>query len=72
MGVYAALEVLSILGPSNRYNTQSVGLDAASQSVSTPGVQIYSTRAADLQAQKSELENLIKSRFNTKIFMTHI
>lgn len=72
VGVYAALEVLSILGPSNRYNTQSVGLDAASQSVSTPGVQIYSTRAADLQAQKSELENLIKSRFNTKIFMTHI
>lgn len=73
IGNYAAMEILSQLGPTIRSSSQSVSLDGASQSTSGPGYQLFVTRYEQLQAQCQELEDLIKHRFGKGgVFMSHI
>jgi hypothetical protein len=71
IGTYAAMETLSTLGPLNRYSSQSIGLDSASQSQSGPGNQIYALRMQELEKKAEMLKDLIRNRFSNKIFMTH-
>lgn len=71
IGTYAAMEVLSLLGPLNRNNSQSISLDGASQSTSGVGPQLYVVRYQQLQEKAKDLEDLIKSRFGKKIFMSN-
>lgn len=72
IGAYAAMEILSMLGPLLRYNSQSISLDGASQSTSGPGNQLYVVRYQQLQEKAADLEDLIQSRFGKRIFMSHI
>lgn len=72
IGCYAAMEVLSLLGPLNRHTSQSISLDGASQSTSGPGPQLYVTRYGELKDKVDDLIDLIKSRFGKKIFMSHM
>lgn len=72
IGYRAALMILSMLGPTNKYNSKSIGIDGASQSLGGPGNQQFALRAQDLEKQIAELEQSIKSYFGSKIFMSHI
>lgn len=72
IGCYAAMEILSLLGPLNRYTSQSISLDGASQATSGPGYQLYVLRYQQLEARVQDLMDLIKSRFGKKLFMSHM
>lgn len=72
IGSTAALMILSLIGPLNRFNSQSISLDGSSQSVSGPGPQLYVQRMQDLQAKVQDLQDLIAKRFGKKFFMSHI
>lgn len=73
IGDYAAMEVLSMLGPLIRVTSQSISLDGASQSTSGPGHQLYALRYQQLQEQADNLKDLIKRRFGKgAMFMSHI
>ncbi len=69
IGVIAAVEALGLLATTNaRNSSHSVGVDGLSQSISTPGPQIYQTRIDMLTAKKEMLVNKIRSMFGTKLF----
>jgi len=72
IGTYAAMEVLSMLAPLNKYNSQSIGLDGASQSISGPGNQIYALRYQELEEKAEKLKDLIRAFFSVKILMSNI
>jgi len=72
IGTYAAMEVLSLLGPTNRWNSQNIGIDGASQGISGPGNQLFALRMQELTAKADQLRDLIKKRFSNAIFMRHI
>lgn len=70
---YACIALLSMLGPgTNRANSQSISIDASSQSVSTMGPNIYQTRIADLSTKSAEIKDQIKAYFSQKIYMDSI
>lgn len=72
VGLYAALDILSLLGPINRHTSQSISLDGASQSTSGPGPQLYALRVQQITERAADLEDLIAKRFNKRMFMSHI
>lgn len=72
VGTYAAMEVLSLLGPTRLFNAQSINVDGTGQSVSGPGVQWLTTRLGELQQKAAELKDLIKANMSRKIIMSHI
>lgn len=72
IGTYAAIEVLSILGPTQKWNSMSIGLDGASQGVSGPGNQLYALRVQELMQKAENLKSVIQSRFTNRIVMRHI
>lgn len=72
IGAYAAMDILSMLGPTNKWNSQSIGIDGASQGVSGPGNQLYALRMQELAGKADNLKDLIRSKFSNKIFMRHV
>lgn len=73
IGNYAAMEVLSLLGPTIRTNSQSISLDGASQSTSGPGNQLFVVRYEQIKEKVQDMEDLIKRRFGKgAMFMSHI
>ena len=72
IGSQAALMILSMIGPLNRFNSQSISLDGSSQSVSGPGPQLYVQRMTDLQTKIQDLQDLVAKRFGKKIFMSNL
>jgi hypothetical protein len=69
IGVIAAIDVLALLATTNaRNSSHSVGMDGISQSISTPGPQIYDARITLLTAQKEMLVNKIRTMYGTKLF----
>jgi hypothetical protein len=72
IGSMAAMEVLSMLGPTIRWNSQSISIDGTSQSTSGPGNQLYALRYQQLQQKADDLIDLIRTRFGKKVFMSHI
>lgn len=63
IGSYAAMNVLSQLGPLNRTTSQSISVDGTSQGTATPGPQIYALRYQQLEEKVKDLEDLIKHRY---------
>jgi hypothetical protein len=72
IGVEAAISVLSMLGATNRVSSHSLGVDAMSQSVSTPGPQVYQARIEALMAQKKKLISRLQMRHGLKIFAGNV
>lgn len=69
IGVIAAIDVLSLLATTNaRNSSHSIGVDGLSQSISTPGPQIYDGRIQLLDAQRQNLINKLRNKFGTKTF----
>lgn len=69
IGSRAAVEVLSQLALSfARTNSQSLGIDGLSQSVSTPGPQIFKGRIEELEEKMKGIAKKLKANFGYKIF----
>lgn len=72
IGTVAAMEILSMLGPTNKYNSKSIGIDGASQALSGPGPQVFALRLQDLEKKKIELTETVKKYFGGGIYMSNI
>ena len=69
IGCVAAVEVLSQLALTYaRANSHSLGIDGLSQSVSTPGPQIFKVRMDELEEKKKAIMKKVKAIFGFKIF----
>lgn len=72
IGWLAAKEILSMIGPTRNFNSASIGLDAASQSVSGPGHQLYTQRMQDIDQNILRMEPTIKSLFGFQFYMSNV
>lgn len=72
IGVIAAIDVLSLIAPSNIYNSQSVSQDGISQSSSGPGPKLYELRINELEAKKADIIKKLKGIFSGKFFIDNI
>lgn len=73
IGTIAAQEVLSMLATTYaRSQSHSLGIDGMSQSVSTPGGQIFKNRFEELEEKKQRLVRRVKSLYNRKLFSSHV
>lgn len=69
IGSRAAVEVLSQLALSfARANSHSLGIDGLSQSVSTPGPQIFKGRIEELEEKMKAISKKVKALFGFKIY----
>lgn len=72
IGCIAAISILSLVAPSNIYNSQSLSQDGISQSSSGPGPRIYEKRIEELEIKKDSLIKKLKGIFSSKFFIDNI
>lgn len=72
IGCVAAIDVLSEIGATNIYNSQSQSQDGISQASSGPGPNIYARRIEDLVFKRDELIKKLKGIFSSKYFVSNI
>jgi len=72
IGVVAALNTLSLIAPSNIYNSQSLSQDGISQSSSGLGPRLYELRISELERKKEELTRKLKAIFFSRIIFGNI
>lgn len=72
IGAIAAIEILSEIGPTNRFNSQSQSQDGLSQSSSGPGPAIYKQRIEDLSIKRDGLVKKLTAIFSNKFFLNNI
>lgn len=72
IGCYAAMEVLSLLAATNRSNTHSLGMDGMSQSISTPGPEVYNVRISYLDEKRKKMLGKLKAMYGRKFVMSNI
>lgn len=66
----AAIDLLSRLGPLVRTTSSSLGLDGMSQSIGSPGPNIYALRISDLKEKRDELIKNIRMMYYNSIMMS--
>jgi hypothetical protein len=71
IGNKVALRVLSMLGPTQKYNSKNVSIDGVGQGLSGPGVQQFKERKDDLEKQIAAGKDLVRKYFGNSIYMTH-
>lgn len=72
VGMTAAINILSSMQATNKYNSQSLGADGISQSSSGPGPQVYAKRIDDLQNQRERIMQRVRAVFHSKYFLSNI
>ena len=72
IGIIAAINVLSIIAPSNIYNSQNLSQDGISQSSSSLGPRIYELRISELERKKEESIRKLRSIFFSRFFIGNI
>lgn len=72
IGIIAAIDVLSLIAPTNIWTSQSQSQDGISQSSSSPGPQIYRTRLEELEMKKQDIIKKLKGLFMGKFFISNI
>lgn len=72
IGCIAAIDALSLIAPSNIYNSQSLSQDGISQSSSGPGPRLYELRISELEDKKNKLISKLKGIFSGKFFIGNI
>jgi hypothetical protein len=73
IGTAAAMDILSVLA-STKANSSggSLGIDGMSQSISTPGPELYRTRLEELEKKKYALVKRIKAYYGTSLFSGNV
>lgn len=69
VGIFAAIRTLEQLAATNRQQSFSLSIDGMSQSVSTPGVEVYSRRLEQLEREKATITNKLKAMYRKKMFV---
>lgn len=73
IGVVAAMDVLSMLAPTNARNqSASLSIDGMSQSLSSPGPEIYSKRLEDLKERREMLVKKLKAWAGITLFSGNV
>lgn len=73
IGTVTGIEVLSQLAATYARNSSgSLGIDGLSQSVSTPGPEIFSRRITDLEKKRAMLTKKIKVLYGTTLFSSNV
>jgi len=72
IGCYAAIEALSLLASTHRTNSQSLGMDGASQSTSGPGPQVYDGRIKLLEDRRKNLLSKLRGMMGSKFVIGNI
>lgn len=67
IGINAAIDILGIMASNNKAGSYSLGIDGYSQSVSTPGPQVYDARINLLTNKKSTIVKRLKTLFAKNI-----
>jgi len=67
IGCIAGLEILNTLQITNKASSYSQGIDGISQSISTPGPQVYKPKIDFLMAKRNELAGKIKNIYGMGI-----
>lgn len=72
IGVQAAIEILELLAATNAQTTsQSLSIDGLSQSIGTPGSQMYEVRVQSLKEKKRWIVKKLKSIYGMTLFSSH-
>lgn len=73
IGAVTAIEILSQLaGTYARNSSGSLGIDGLSQSVSTPGPEIFTKRVNDLKEKRALLTKKLKVMYGTTMFSSNV
>lgn len=73
IGAIAAMEILSMLATTYaKVQSTSLGIDGLSQSVSTPGPQIFKVRLEELEKKRDLLRKKLKGMFSKKVFASSL
>jgi len=72
VGLTAAIDVLGKLAATYRVASYSTGLDAASQSVSTPGVALYDAAILRMQTEKKAKISQLRGLYYRRIFCENV
>jgi hypothetical protein len=73
IGTMAAQEILSMLAVTYSKNqSASLSLDGVSQSVSTPGPNVFKVRMDELEEKKQRIIGKLKALYGLKLFSSHI
>lgn len=73
IGVVAAMEVLSALGATyGKSSSHSLGIDSLSQSISTPGPQIFVQRLNDLAEKRKWIVKKLKTSYGLNLFSGNV
>jgi hypothetical protein len=72
IGIIAAINILQALAATNRVASYGLSLDAASQNVSTGGVNLYDPVIEKLELRKKTVMGRLKARWNRKFFVSNI
>lgn len=67
IGINAAIDILGIMASNNKAGSYSMGIDGYSQSVSTPGPQVYDSRINLLVAKKATIVKRLKTLFGKNV-----
>lgn len=72
IGVIAAITILSMIAPSNIYNSQTLSQDGISQSSSGMGPRLYQLRIEELMLKRDEIVRKLKAIFSSRYFISNI
>lgn len=72
VGCRAAIDILARLQATNRVASYGLGIDGASQNISTPGPQVYKQAMEDLEAKYKRLVSKMKAIFGRRIFSDNV
>lgn len=73
VGTITAIEVLSQLASTYARNSSgSLGIDGMSQSVSTPGPEIFTRRIQDLEKKRALITKKLKAYYGTTLFSSNV
>ncbi|GAC1697142.1 MAG: hypothetical protein NVS9B9_19690 [Ktedonobacteraceae bacterium] len=73
IGIVAAQEVLSMIAATHAESTShSLGIDGVSQSISSPGPQLYKTRYEELGIKKAMLLGKLKAMYGLKMRSSNV
>lgn len=72
IGLLAAIDLLSMIGPNDDVTSTSLSQDSIGQSSSRMAAQRYQMRLREMEAERDKLEQKIKGLFRQKYFLSNI